>query len=256
MVVSCYGEGIMQERAHNHVPVLKTKSERRCLACGDKLPPRHRRYCAMSCQQYLLASLNRRTGLLQALSTRYATFYFTDFVIVMDILLYGVDQIHSYMLPRSPGKKPVEDFCLLSNILGTRWWNEKNRTKKRYLASRQVLEQAQKPNAPVTSVMPAALTIPSVKGSSLIRLELSSEDLIPANLELRIKSAYRRQVKKHHPDLGGRQETFLKIQDAYEKLSQWAKRPTFIRQRGFPDKWFYQGANNRWIKPIIPRKKK
>lgn len=247
---------MMQDQAQTYVPSVKTKSARRCLACGCVLPPRKRRYCAMSCQQYLLASLNRRTGLLQALSTRYATFYFTDFVIVMDILLYGVEQIHSYMLPRSPGKKPVEDFCLLSNILGTQWWNEKNRTKKRYLASRQVLEQARKTKAPVNSVMPTALTIPSVKGSSLIRLELSSEDLIPANLELRIKSAYRRQAKKHHPDLGGRRETFLKIQDAYEKLTQWARKPTFIRQRGFTDKWFYQGASNRWIKPIMPRKKR
>ncbi|MGD8835877.1 MAG: J domain-containing protein [Desulfobacteraceae bacterium] len=246
----------MQEHAHNYVPSISAKNTRRCLACGDRLPPRHRRYCAMSCQQYLLASLNRRTGLLQALSTRYATFYFTEFIIVMDMLLYGVEQIHSYMLPRTPGKKPVEDFCQLSNILGTRWWNEKNRTKKRYLASKQVLEQAQKTKAPVNSVMPAALTVPSVKGSSLIRLELSSDDLVPANLELKIKNAYRRQAKKHHPDLGGCQESFLKIQDAYEKLSQWAKRPTFIRQRGFPDKWFYQGANNRWIKPIVLRKKR
>ncbi len=246
----------MQDRANSYIPSVKPRSERRCLACGDNLPPRHRRYCSMSCQQYLLASLNRRTGLLQALSTRYATFYFTDFVIVMDILLYGVDQIHSYMLPRTQGRKPVEDFCVLSNILGTLWWNERNRTKKRYLASRQVLEQAQKGKKPVNSVMPAALTIPSVKASSLIRLELHADDLAPANLENCIKNAYRRQAKKHHPDIGGSPETFLKIQEAYEKLSEWAKRPTFIRQRGFPDKWLYQGATNRWIKPILPRKKK
>ena len=90
----------------------------------------------------------------------------------------------------------------------------------------------------------------------MIRLELDADDLAPSNLETLIKNAYRRQAKKHHPDLGGRQETFLKIQEAYEKLSQWAKRPTFIRQRGFPDKWLYQGATNRWIKPILPRKKK
>jgi hypothetical protein len=246
----------MQQRAHKYIPSVKPRSARRCLACGEDLPPRHRRYCAMSCQQYLLASLNRRTGLLQALSTRYATFYFTDFVIVMDMLLYGVDQIHSYMLPRSPNRKPVEDFCELSNILGTLWWNERNRTKKRYLASKQVLEQAQKGKTPVTSVKPTALTVPSVKVSSLIRLELDADDLSPADLEGRIKNAYRRQAKKHHPDLGGRSETFLKIQEAYEKLSQWAKRPTFIRQRGFPDKWLYQGDTNRWIKPIVPRKRK
>ena len=42
--------------------------------------------------------------------------------------------------------------------------------------------------------------------------------------------------------------------EAYEKLIQWAKNPIYIRQRGFPDKWFYEGARNRWIKPIVPRK--
>ena len=64
------------------------------------------------------------------------------------------------------------------------------------------------------------------------------------------------QVKKHHPDLGGSSEIFLKIQEAYETLSNWAKRPTYIRRRGFPDKWLYQGAYNRWIKPIVQRKSK
>jgi hypothetical protein len=209
----------------------------------------------MECQQHLLSSLNRRTGLLQALRTRYATFYFTDVVIMMDVLLYGTEQIHSYMLPRSPGSKPVEDFRHLSNILGNLWWDEKQRTNKRYLASRQVLQQAYKNKISLNSVMPAVLIIPSVKASNLVRLKLDSDDLTPADLELKIKSAYRRQAMKHHPDMGGSQETFLKIQEAYEKLTQWANRPTFIHKRGFPDKWLYEGARNRWIKPIAPRKR-
>jgi len=246
----------MQEAAHQYVPSLNAKTVRRCLACGAVLPPRNRRYCAMACQQYLLASLNRRTGLLQTLNTRYATFYFSEFAIMMDLLLYNSDHIFSYMLPRSAGKKPVEDFCELSNMLGTLWWNEKDRTKKRYAASRQVLEQARKLNGPVGAVLPVSFSVPSIRSGSLITLELQSEDLAPANLELRIKSAYRRQVKKHHPDLGGSSEIFLKIQEAYETLSNWAKRPTYVRRRGFPDKWLYQGAYNRWIKPIVQRKSK
>ncbi len=246
----------MQEAAHHYIPSVNAKSVRRCLACGAVLPPRNRRYCAMACQQYLLASLNRRTGLLQTLNTRYATFYFSEFAIMMDLLLYNSEHIFSYMLPRSPGKKPVEDFCELSNMLGTLWWNEKDRTKKRYAASQQVLEQARKVNAPVGAVMPVSFSVPSIRSGSLVTLELQSEDLVPANLEMRIKSAYRRQVKKHHPDLGGSSEIFLKIQEAYETLSNWAKRPTYIRRRGFPDKWLYQGAYNRWIKPIVQRKGK
>jgi hypothetical protein len=159
------------------------------------------------------------------------------------------------MLPRTPGKRPVDDFCELSNILGTLWWDEKHRTKKRYLASMEVLNRGSKTEAPVNSVMPASLTVPAVRASNLITLELKSEDLAPANLEQRIRVAYRRQAKKHHPDLGGSPETFIKIQEAYEALCLWAKHPTFIRRRGFPDKWLYEGAYNRWIKPIIPRKR-
>lgn len=245
----------MQADQRKYVPAAPLRTSRRCLACGDFLPPRRRRYCSMDCQQYLLASLNRRTGLLRALSTRYATFHFTDFVIMMDMLLYGTEQIHSYLLPRSPGRKPVEDFRRLSNILGNLWWDEKHRTKKRYLATRQVLEQAYKDKTPLAAVIPHARSVPSIKASSLIRLELNTHDLTHADLEVIIKSAYRRQAMKHHPDQGGSREAFLKIQEAYEKLCQWARKPTFIYQRGFPDKWLYEGARNRWLKPIVPRRK-
>ncbi len=244
----------MQEASHQYVPSVNAKAMRRCLACGDPLPPRHRRYCAMACQQYLLASLNRRTGLLQALSTRYATFYFTDFVIVMDVMIYGVEQIYSYMLPRTHGKKPVEDFCDLSNILGAAWWREKERTKKRYAASQHVLERARRAKAPKETVMPKTLSVPSVRKASLITLKMEAADLTPSNLEQRIRHAYWRQAKKHHPDQGGNSNTFIKIREAYEVLLGWARRPTFFRQAGFPDKWLYQGETGRWIKPITPRK--
>jgi predicted nucleic acid-binding Zn ribbon protein len=240
----------MQNAARNHSPAIRVKPKRVCLACGGALPPRRRKYCDISCRQQLLTSLNRRAGLLRALNTRYATFYFTEFVIIMDLLPYDSEQIHSYILPRTPGKKPVDDFCDLSNILGTVWWSEKNRTKKRYLASQLVLDRAEKPSASVERVMPAALHVPSVRASNLVCLELKAIDLIPSQLGERIKHAYRRQVKKHHPDIGGDPHTFLKIQEAYEVLNKWAKHPTFNRLRGFPDKWLYEGANDRWSQPI------
>ncbi|KJS31592.1 MAG: hypothetical protein VR64_10635 [Desulfatitalea sp. BRH_c12] len=239
---------------HQMLPVPNTAPRRTCLACGGELPKRHRRYCAMACRQQLLASLNRRTGLLRALNTRYATFYFTDFAIVMDVLPYDREQIFSYMLPRSSVKKPVDDFCDLSNMLGTQWWNERNRTNKRYLASQRLLDHAGKPVAAKERVIPVSFALPSVRASNLIVLELRPDELTAANMHGCIKQAYRRQVKKHHPDLGGDARAFLKIQEAYEKLIDWSKNPTFIRRSGFPDKWFYEGANNRWIQPVIRRR--
>ncbi len=246
----------MQKKAANQLPLRNDKKRRVCLSCGDPLPPRHRRYCANSCRQNLLASLNRRTGLLRALNTRYATFYFTEFVIIMDLLPYDAEQIYSFMLPRSMGKKPVEDFCELSNMLGQRWWQERDRTKKRYMASQHVLEQACKPPRTKESVIPGTLSVPAVRKSSLITLELKPDKLTFNNINEQIKQAYRRQAKKHHPDLGGNPATFLKIQEAYELLLHWAKNPTFVRKSGFPDKWLYEGAYNRWIQPVMQRKQK
>ncbi|MDA8142272.1 MAG: J domain-containing protein [Desulfobacteraceae bacterium] len=236
------------------LPARPAPKKRICLACGGELPPRHRRYCANACRQNLLATLNRRTGLLRALNARYATFYFTDWVIIMDLLLYDTEQIFSYMMPRSAGRKPVEDFCELSNMLGTLWWNEKNRTKKRYMATQFILDQAKKPaDQPKDTVVPAMLAVPAVQSSSLITLELRADELTFANMQKRIKQAYRRQAMKHHPDIGGNTHAFRKIQEAYEKLLEWTKHPTYVRRSGFPDKWLYEGANNRWLQPIVIR---
>lgn len=247
----------MKRCQHTDKPLLPARPaapKRVCLSCGDALPPRHRRYCANACRQNLLATLNRRSGLLRALNARYATFYFTEHLIVLDMLLYDREQIYSYMLPRSAGKKPVEDFCELSNRLGAKWWHEKNRTKKRYLASQFLLEQAKKQFQPKDTIIPATLAVPAVRGSNLIILELRADELTFANLDSRIKQAYRRQVKKHHPDLGGSAQMFLKIHEAYEKLIQWSKNPTYVRRSGFPDKWLYEGAKDYWIQPVIRRK--
>jgi hypothetical protein len=242
---------------HKHssaLPARPAPKKRICLSCGEQLPPRHRRYCANACRQNLLATLNRRSGLLRALNTRYATFYFTEWVIIMDVLLYDSEQIFSYMLPRSVGRKPVDDFCELSNMLGTQWWHEKNRTKKRYMASQFILEQARKPaDQTKDTVVPATLAVPAVQSSSLITLELRADELTFANMQKRIKQAYRRQAMKHHPDIGGSNQHFIKIQEAYEKLLEWTKNPTYIRRSGFPDKWLYEGANNRWLQPIVIR---
>jgi hypothetical protein len=243
----------MYQADHQILPACRPAPQRICLACGSELPRRRRRYCSIVCRQQLHACLNRRTGLLKALNTRYATFYFTDFAIVMDVLPYGMEQIFSYVLPRSSGRKPFEDFCDLSNILGTQWWNERNRTHRRYLASRHVLDHARKPERPKETVIPITLAVPAVRASSLIILELRPDDLTTANLLGCIKQAYRRQAKKYHPDIGGDSQAFLKIQDAYEKLMDWSRKPTFIHRSGFPDKWLYEGANNRWIQPVARR---
>jgi hypothetical protein len=208
-----------------------------------------RRYCSIECRQRLRHQLNVRTGLLKALNTKYATFYFNDFLIVMDILPFDAPQIFSFMYPRSNNGKPVEDFIRLANQLGNAWWDEVRRTRRRYLASRYLLERANRNHTQLDSVKPFEIKKPTLIGNSVIHLKLNRAQLNNPDLLQIIKQAYRRQAKKYHPDQGGDAASFRKIHEAYQQLLIWAESPTFVRRRGFPDKWFYDGRRNRWIQP-------
>lgn len=193
--------------------------------------------------------LDTRTGLLKALNAKYATFYFTEEVIVMDMLPYGSNEIFSYILPRSIDKKPAEDFSRMADILGNAWWAEKNRTKKSYLATHHVYKQAAKNSKPLRSIKPLENKIPAIEKTALLYLKLGRPDLNSFELKKTIKNAYRKQAKIHHPDHGGDTASFRKIHMAYEQLITWAESPSFINRRGFPDKWFYDGNKNKWIQP-------
>ncbi len=228
----------------------KDKTGNSCLSCGTFANMKNRRYCSVSCRQKLRQTLNRRTGLLKALNARYATFYFTDSMIIMDVLPYGSTELFSFLFPRQPKKKPCDDFSQMANILGDLWWSEKKRSNKSYIASQQVLRQATRDNGRLDSVKPIVLETPTVKGASILHLKLGKSDLETRNYKEIIKKTYRKQAKKHHPDLGGDSAIFRKIHKAYEDLLDWAESPTFIKRSGFPDKWFYCGEQNRWVQPI------
>jgi hypothetical protein len=239
----------MKETDTNHIGVWQDNKNLGCLSCGRTDNMGRRKYCSIECRQKLRRTLNIRTGLLKALNTRYATFYFTENMIVMDILPYGSKEIFSFIYQRATGKKPADDFCRMPDTLGNAWWAERKRTNKKYLASRYVFEQAHRNKVAQTPVKPLEIAIPSVKGKSLIHLKLGKSDLESPELQRIIKKAYRLQAKKHHPDRGGNALTFRKIHRAYQELVNWADNPTFVKRRGFPDKWFYDGNNNRWVQP-------
>jgi hypothetical protein len=221
----------------------------RCLSCGTSENMGHRRYCSIECRQRLRYNLNLRTGLLRALNTRYATFYLTDFLLILDVLPYGSRELFSYIFPRTRGRKPVDDFITMSNLLGNAWWAEKKRTNKRYLATRLVLEKAGSKNSEIAAVKPVEVREPARMARSLTFLQMKRADLNLPGFQQKIKTAYRRQAMKHHPDLGGDAVLFRRLHDAYEQLLKWSENPVFVRRRGFPDKWFYDGSTNRWVQP-------
>jgi len=220
-----------------------------CLSCGQVLAKGCRRYCSTACRQTLRQRLTMRTGLLKAINTRFATFYFTKTVIVLDVLPHGSRQIHSFILARSQGKTPGDDFSRMANLMGNAWWQEKNRTRRHYLASRHLLEMARCRQEPLSAVRPNQIRTPFVRRQSLVLLMLDAKALTGPNVAQRIKSAFRRAAKHHHPDIGGDQGDFVRLHQAYEHLLDWAENPVFQNRRGFADKWFYDGNTNRWVQP-------
>jgi hypothetical protein len=243
----------MAEKVTQRLPAPAGNGKRFCLACGRTADMHRRRYCSVDCRQRLRYTLNVRTGLLRALNTRYATFYFIPSVIILDVLPYGSHRILSYFYPRNPNEKPADDFRRMSDVLGNAWWDEVRRTQKRYLANRIILNKARPSGNSITEIKPPEIRRPAGLGESLTYLQLTRNDLDSPALPALIKQAYRRSAKRCHPDTGGNGHLFLKVQQAYEQLMQWAESPTYTKRRGFPDKWFYSGENNRWVQPT-PRK--
>ncbi len=192
--------------------------------------------------------------MLQALNTRYATFYFSDTMIILDIVPHGIKEIFRYVSKRTAGNNPAADFSIMTNALGNAWWAESKRTNKNYLASQHVLKLATRHTIIDGSQRPKLIRIPTIKMEILNYLEIKKTDLHSNELSKIIKNAYRQQVKIHHPDAGGQAASFHKIHDAYKGLLHWAEAPTFIRRRGFPDKWYYDGDNKKWVQPIPARR--
>jgi hypothetical protein len=197
-----------------------------------------------------MQKLEMRTGLIRALNVRYATFYFTDTLIMMDFLLYGDREVFCFSFPRSQGEKPADDFSAMANTLGNIWWTEQKKTSKRYLASQRVLAEAVKKEAPIVSVRPLHVFSPAVTETSLNCLDLKRSDLGSPELSRIVKQAFRKRVMQCHPDQGGDALTFRKVRQAYEDLMGWLRNPVYVRKRGFPDKWFYDGERDKWTHPF------
>ncbi|MEA3230185.1 MAG: J domain-containing protein [Thermodesulfobacteriota bacterium] len=236
-------------RFHSQRIVKDTQKNTRCLSCGTMDNLNGRKYCSVQCRQQLRRQLNLRTGLLKAINTQYATFYFTETLIILDVLVFDSNRIFSYIYPRSRSGKPVDDFIRMANRLGRGWWKEKSRTQRRYLATRHLLDKATSNGNNRRSVTPLELKKPVLRKDFLVCLDLNRADLTSPGALIKIKSAFRRQAMKAHPDRGGSAASFRRIHEAYHQLIAWADRPVFTRRRGFPDRWFYDGITNRWVQP-------
>lgn len=234
-------------------PTRKQPSDNRCLSCGTTQNMRKKRYCSVDCRQKLRQKLNMHTGLLKALSTRYATFHFSSQELFLEILTHGSNTRFRFVGRRYTGKKPAEDFQKMAGRLGAIWWAEKRRTNRWYLASKHLLNKAGKSYHAGDAVKPMIFKKPARVQDAIGCLKLSASEMNSPRFKQKIKTAYRMQAKKHHPDSGGDAMVFRKIHAAYQEMARWAEKPTFARRRGFPDRWFYNSRTNRWVQPTPSR---
>jgi hypothetical protein len=237
-------------RTESAYPLVSRVAARVCLSCGEPLNSRRRKYCSVECRQRLHRRLDQRTGLLVALNARYATFYFTERLVVLDMVIGEDTAVHSFIHPRRAGGMPAEDFSRMADSLGRLWWEARHRTRRRYLASRSVLSGALRKRDGRSMVVPTMMWRASVRQTTLTCLNIDRDILAGPNLESRIKQAFRRQAMQRHPDVGGDGEGFRRLRQAYEELLDWAEAPSFILRRGFADKWFYDAGRNAWIQPL------
>ncbi len=227
----------------------------RCLSCGAGLSRPRLRYCSDACRRQLHYRLNLHTGLMRALNIRHATFYFTETAVVMDMLPYDRNLVYRFIHPRTNGGKPSDAYMAMADLLGAAWWTEMRRTRKRYLASRRVLEhEAAGAVGARGNLQPPERRVPALGRDVLAPLRLTHRDISRPGAQGVIKRAYRQAAMHHHPDRGGSPRDFRRVHAAYEKLITWARNPTFIHYRGFPDRWFYDGGRNHWTHPVAVRR--
>lgn len=226
-------------------------ARKRCLACGARLVKRQRRYCSKECKERLVFALGWLKNFLLALNTNYATFSFSDQLLIVNVLPYRSRDVFSFFYERGNGRTPAEDLKAMCLDLSREWYHKNQQTRCRSLASMYVLNKRKKGLISRDTIRPVIRKTRTTIQQQLKCLKLSVKDVDSEKSEERIKAAYRREALRTHPDVGGGDGAeFRIVTDAYHELIVWLKNPTFVCERGVPGKWSYDGAGFRWRVPL------
>ncbi len=234
--------------------IVRTKEDKRkhktCVSCGGALPKRKQKYCSMDCRDKLLFALRWLTNLLQPLRTRYASFFFTGSKLIINLISYHSKESLTYYSNRTPGILPAKDLQNMILSLSRQWHNENERMNCRQLASISVLEKAHKGAASFDSIKLKTEKRISKVFKYMTCLKIPMTVLESESAHQTIKSAYRKEVMKHHPDHGGEDELFISIVQSYNEIMGWIKNPTYSARRGIRGMWSYDGDLQKWYPPM------
>jgi hypothetical protein len=234
-------------------PFDKTGKNGRCLACGEPGIRPRRRYCSKECRQYMLWVLSLSKGLLKIFNARYASFSFNQSHVILDILPVWSKEISRFMRKRTQGNKPADDLKNLILHSGTEWYHIIEKKNSKSYAALYLLQKSCNKRIPPESIKPDNRRRPRFSKNereSIKLLKLGLEELITEGNTSKIKSAYKKLAKIHHPDRGGDAEKFKRINEAHQQMLSWAQNPQFTSRKALIDCWSFDAATNRWAPPL------
>jgi hypothetical protein len=225
----------------------------RCLSCGIVGIKPGRRYCSRECRQQINWVLSLSKGLLKTFNTRYAAFSFTHDHVILDVIPVWSKGISRFICKRRPGNKPAEDLKRLILRSGTEWHSLVNNKTSKSFASLFLLEKNQNKDIDPESIKPhrkSRLRLSKREKDCLKILELDRNDLYCDSQMVKIKSAYKKMAKLHHPDMGGDAEKFKQLNEAHKQMLQWIENPQYTSRKALSNCWSYDGSTNRWSPPL------
>jgi hypothetical protein len=241
---------IIDNKVVRHVAPAKTA---RCLSCGTVGIKPGRRYCSRECRQQINWVLSLSKGLLRTFNTRYAAFSFSHDHVILDVIPVWSKGISRFICKRRPGNKPAEDLKRLILRSGTEWHRLVDNKTSKSFASLFLLEKNQNKNIDPDSIKPnrkSRLRLSKREKDCLKILELDRNDLYCDSQIVKIKSAYKKMAKLHHPDMGGDAEKFKQLNEAHKQMLLWIENPQYTSRKALSNCWSYDGATNRWSPPL------
>ena len=245
----------MTKTANNNL-IISPKTPGRtnfCLACGTDGLKAGRRYCSKTCRQQILWVLSLSKGLLRVFNARYAAFSFNNGYVILDVLPIWSKEISRFVHKRVKGRKPAEDLKHLILKSGREWYNAINNNSSKSYASLCILKKNNNQKISPSSIKPEKKVRPRLsknERASLKLLKIKIDELFTDEKIPKIKTAYKKLAKIHHPDVGGDAEKFKKLNDAHQQMLTWAENPQFTAKKALVDCWSYDGATNRWSPPL------
>jgi len=232
-------------------PQDKTERLKICLCCGKPTSKNRVRYCSESCRSQFAFKLRWFNNLLRALQARFATFSFTESVLILNLISKHSETVYSYFYERTPGKKPAQDIDGMVFELGDLWWEYLAHGNSERRAADHILRHGHKRVVGRELVEPRKEHCASRISNHLLQLCMKKQDLLdssdPADTA---RAAYKQAALKHHPDLGGSSYKFRQIHNAYHQIKTWLENPSFHTRRGVPGHWSFIAGKSKWYSPL------